>query len=522
MKQKIGYFLILFLFLAPGMAKAEPNLIPAQQTDTPSTKPFDFSIVEKIARQQATQPYSENSEAGVLPESLAGLDNDQYHNIRYNPKQTLWRGQDLPFQLQFFPRGFLFKDQVTIHIIEKGIPHTVTYSNSLFDFGNHSFSEPLPPDLGFAGFRIFYPLRKDKELNEIAAFLGASYFRAIGLGQVYGLSARGLAVDTGLTKTEEFPLFKEFWIQKPNKQSSELTVYALLDSPGMTGAYQFIIRPGITTTLEVTSHLFFRHGVERLGMAPLTSMFFHGENTDYFVDDVRPEVHDSDGLLIGKGNGEWVWRPLTNPRRLQVSVFSDTDPIGFGLMQRDRHFGHYQDLENKYQLRPSAWVESVGQWGEGAIYLIEIPSDAEQNDNIAAFWVPQQPIREAEDWVFKYRLHFLANNSPEPAGGGKALTTRIGSGGAEVLNGKRRKFVVDFASETLRLISKHAPVEADISTSQGRIMHPVVHKNPFTNHWRLSFELESEASEKPIDLRAYLKVGEETLSETWIYQWSKP
>ncbi|WP_240761551.1 glucan biosynthesis protein [Nitrosococcus wardiae] len=501
------------------MALAEPKLIPPQNAEISSSPPFDFSVVEKIARQLAAQPYVKNTE--MLPESLINLDYDQYRDIRYKPKHTLWQEEELPFQLQFFHRGFMFKDPVKIHIIDKGLSYTVAYANNLFDFGKNQFSETLPSDLGFAGFRIFYPLRKGKELDEIAAFLGASYFRAIGLGQVYGLSARGLAVDTGLTRAEEFPLFKEFWIEKPSKENTKLAVYALLDSPAMTGAYHFIIQPGVKTMLEVTAHLFFRHGVERLGMAPLTSMFFHGENTDYFIDDFRPEVHDSDGLLIGRGNGEWVWRPLSNPRQLQINVFEDTNPIGFGLMQRDRHFEHYQDLESKYHLRPSAWVERLGKWGAGAIYLIEIPSDAEKYDNIIAFWVPKHQLGKDQDWVFKYRLHFLLNNSPEPSGG-KVLASRIGGGGTDVLDGKRRKFVVDFASETLHFLSKHAPVEAEISASRGRIINPVVHKNPFTHSWRLSFELEPEAEEEPVNLRAYLKTGTETLSETWIYQWGKP
>lgn len=518
MQKKTEYFLLILSFLLAEGTIAEPNLGAPKNVDASlSSKPFDFSTVEKIAQERAARPYVKSTES--LPAFLAELDYDEYRDIRYKPEHTLWQKEGLPFQLQFFHRGFMYQDRVTIHLIDKNIPYTVAYSENLFDFGKNRSFETLPADLGFAGFRILYPLRKGKKTDEIAAFLGASYFRAIGLGQIYGLSARGLAIDTALARAEEFPVFKEFWIQKPSEESTELTVYALLDSPSTTGAYRFIIRPGVSTTLEVTSHLFFRHGVERLGMAPLTSMFLHGENTDYFFDDFRPEVHDSDGLLIGRGNGEWVWRPLNNPRQLRINVFEDTNPVGFGLMQRDRNFDHYQDLEAKYHLRPSAWVERIGEWGAGAVYLIEIPSDAEKYDNIVAFWLPQTLSDEAQDWVFTYRLHFLLNNPSEPAGG-KVLASRIGSAGTDEEDSKPRKFVVDFTSENLRALSKHAPVEAEISASHGRVLNTVVQKNTLTNDWRLSFDLEPGKNEGPVDLRAYLKAGKETLSETWIYQWS--
>lgn len=518
MLKRLIYFSCLFFLLVSGSAGAEQNANPSQPSDSAPPKPLDFSVIEQKAREQAAQPYSPQESA--LPPFLSNLSYDQYRDIRYKPEATLWQEEGLPFQLQFFHRGFMFKEQVTIHIIDNSLTHTIAYSDNLFNFGNNQFHKPLPSDLGFAGFRILYPLRKGKQLDEICAFLGASYFRAVGLGQVYGLSTRGLAIDTGLAKAEEFPLFKEFWIEKPGKNSAELTVYALLDSPSITGAYRFIIRPGLETIIEVKSHLFFRKGVERLGMAPLTSMFFRGENTDYFIDDFRPEIHDSDGLLIGRGNGEWVWRPLNNPHKLRISVFGDDNPVGFGLMQRDRNYDHYQDTEAKYHLRPSAWVERVGDWGQGAIYLLEIPSNAERHDNITAFWVANQPADEGQERIFEYRLHFLLDDSPEPAGGGRILASRTGSGGADG-DSQRRKFVVDFAGEALSLLSPQAPIEAHVETTPGRIFNLVVYKNPITRNWRLSFKLDP-GSEELVDLRAYLKAGEETLSETWIYQWSKP
>ncbi|NDG87798.1 MAG: glucan biosynthesis protein G, partial [Gammaproteobacteria bacterium] len=362
-----------------------------------------------------------------------------------------------------------------------------------------------------------YPLKRDETFDEIAVFLGASYFRAVGLGQAYGLSARGLAIDTGLPKAEEFPIFREFWVEKPDKEANALTVYALLDSPSVSAAYRFVLRPGLDLAMDVQSHLYFRKKVERLGIAPLTSMFMQGENTDRFMDDFRPEVHDSDGLLIGKSTGEWMWRPLNNPKQLRISVFKDAKPSGFGLMSRDRNFDHYQDLEAGYHLRPSAWVEPMGDWGAGGIYLIEIPSDAEKYDNIVAFWVPDEPTGEGKELRYDYRLHFVTNEFTAPSGG-KVVSTRVGSAGAKT---NRRKFVVDFTSPMLKLMSPKAKVEAEVS-AVGKITDVVVQKNEAQGTWRLSFDLEPEKGRNPTELRAILKSGKDILTESWVYQWNTP
>jgi glucans biosynthesis protein len=505
----------------PAPPPPQPAAVPAPSApvtppaDNAPAKPFEFSDVEQKAKDLARKPYVRD-ESG-MPEFLTGLDYDQYRDIRYKPEKALWRDENLPFQIQTFHRGFMFKDRVVINIVDRGNSTRLAYSPELFDFGKNQFPNPLPADLGFAGIRFHHPSRKDDIFDEIAVFLGASYFRAVGLGQLYGLSARGLAVDTGLPKAEEFPIFKEFWIEKPAKDASALTVYALLDSHRVTGAYRFVIRPGLDLTMDVTSHLYFRQGIERVGIAPLTSMFYHGENTDRFLDDFRPEVHDSDGLLIGRSTGEWVWRPLNNPRQLRISVFRDEKPVGFGLMQRDRNFDHYQDLEAGYNRRPSAWVEVLGDWGPGAVYLIEIPSDAEKYDNIVAFWVPDKATSEGKEYAYSYRLHFLLDEFTAP-GGGKVAATRVG---ASVPDGPTRKFVVEFASPTLKLLSDKAAVEAEVSASAGKITNIVVQKNGENDRWRLSFDLEPEKDKDPVELRAMLKSGKDALTETWVYQWNR-
>ena len=231
---------------------------------------------------------------------------------------------------------------------------------------------------------------------------------------------------------------------------------------------------------------------------------------------IPTEVHDSDGLLLGLNSGEWVWRPLNNPRQLRISVFSDTKPVGFGLMQRDRQFDHYQDLEAHYHLRPGAWVEALSDWGPGAVYLIEIPSDAEKYDNIVTFWVPKQPTGEGNELRYDYRLHFVLAE-PVALAGGKVVASRVGEA---VDDPGKRKFVIDFGSESLKLLSPNAKLDAVIGAGDGKISNVVVHKNEEAGTWRLSFDLEPEKDKDPIELRALLKSGKDILTETWVYQWN--
>lgn len=522
LNKRIHHSIILTTFLLTAGAigpVAGENPVPPTGTAPAHSNSFDFSDVEGIAKTLSTQKYT--ADTGGLPEYLRLLDYDQYRDIRFKREKSLWLEEKLPFQLQFFHRGFLFKDRVKLNLVEGGIARPIDFSRDYFDYGKNQFPEQMPSDMGLAGFRILYPLLKNPQFDEIAVFQGASYFRGIGLEQVYGLSARGLALDTGMSKAEEFPVFKEFWLEKPAPESTFLTVYALLDSPSVTGAYRFIIRPEVDLVMDVKAHLYLRQGVERFGVAPLTSMFFHGENSDRFFDDFRPEVHDSDGLLIGMRNGEWVWRPLNNPRRLRTSVFQGDDIVGFGLIQRDRNFENYQDLEAMYHQRPSVWVETLGTWGKGSVYLIEIPIDAEKYDNIVAFWSPDKATFAGQELTFDYRLHFHLNNSLQPAIG-KTLATRIGGSGTDVLISSKRKFVVDFEGETLRSLSSEALVEAVLNASSGQISNTVVHKNSMTGSWRLIFDFEPEPDKDPVDLRAHLKANNQVLTETWIHQWNKP
>jgi periplasmic glucans biosynthesis protein len=500
---------------------ADPTTEPPGYATTPAIPagaPFDFAAVMRAAAELSRQPFARDR--ADLPQPLADLDYDRFRDIRFRRERAIWSDTPLPFWVELFSRGFLFKDRVRINLIEQGVVTPIDYSTELFDFGTNPVADNIPPETGFAGLRILGPINADTRFDEIAVFLGASYFRAVGQQQNYGITARGLAIDTGLATREEFPVFREFWVERPAGASADtLHVYALLDSERVTGAYRFRIQPGLHTVIDVKARLYFRDTVEKLGIAPLTSMFMHGKSTDRFMDDFRPEVHDSDGLAIETGQGERIWRPLNNPRTLRISAFSTENPRGFGLLQRERAFTAYEDLEAHYQRRPSLWVEPQGQWGKGVIELVEIPSQAERYDNIVAFWTPQQRPSRGDELEFAYRLRFALD--PEARlRGARAVATRIGGAGTDELDSSRRKFVIEFVGPSLRSVGPEAAVDALVSSSSGSITPPIVQFNPETGGRRVFFELQP-SGDGPVDLRCFLRHGNDVLSETWVFQWTK-
>ncbi len=476
---------------------------------------FGFAEVQRRASELARRPFTDENR---IPSFLEKMDYDQYRDIRFREEKALWGEGGVSFRVKFFHRGFYFTRPVAVHIVEDGQVKRVAYSADLFDFGQNRFAKEEVQDLGFAGFQLFYPLYGDGRSREIAAFLGASYFRVVARDLHYGLSARGLAIGTGADAPEEFPFFREFWIEKPRPEQSWIRIYALLDSPSASGAYAFRIEPGATTTVWVQSRIYVRKPIAKLGVAPLTSMFYRGENSGASIDDFRPEVHDSDGLLIETGNGEWIWRPLVNPSRLQVNSFLDRAPRGFGLIQRDRQFEHYQDLEAFYHRRPTAWVEPTGDWGAGRVELVQIPSTAERFDNIVSFWVPEKSPLAGDELQFSYRIHFAADFAERPPGG-RTIATRTGRGGILGLDPRRRLFVVDFGGGRLEGLPDGSRVEANVTATSGRILNAVVQKNFFTSGWRVSFEL-IPGEESPVaELRCFLSLDRDVLTETWSYSW---
>jgi glucans biosynthesis protein len=470
---------------------------------------FGFETVLAKARQLAHQDYTPPPQ---IPKELKNLGYDEYRAIRFRPEKTLWRRPGMNFDVQLFHTGLYYEYPVTINIYDAEGVHTLPFSKDLFSYDAEGLKERIPDDAGFAGFVINYPLKRKDLQSQVIVFAGASYFRALGQDNVYGLSARGLAIDTALPSGEEFPVFTEFWLERPSPKARGMRLYALLDSRRVTGAYRFIIWPGKTTVVEVKANLFERESVAELGIAPLTSMFLYGEELPRPQGYWRPEVHDSDGLLMRNGTGEWIWRPLANEKRLRVSMFSLEDPGGFGLMQRDREFVHYEDLETRTELRPSAWVVPLGRWGKGQVKLTEIPSDREINDNIVVYWLPQDKPQPGEPIDVEYQIRWGMDDPHEATTGGVSAT-RIGDAEQE----RTKRFVLDFIGGELNKLAPDVPVQGVLSVGKGgKILEQQVHKNPVTGGWRLVFVIKTPKNE-PVELRAYLAVDDSALTETWSY-----
>ncbi len=474
---------------------------------------FDLNDVAAKAQKLAAESFHDSG--SDVPRWLAEITYDQWRDIRFRPEDTLWRDQRLPFQVQFFHPGLYYNRTVEVNVVDATGVHPLRFSPSQFDYGRNTFASKVPQNLGYAGFRIHAPIKTPKYFDEVIVFLGASYFRAVGKREVFGISARGLAINTALSSGEEFPFFREFWLVTPAPKAKELTLYALLDSPSLSGAYQFVIRPGDQTVVDVDARLYLREEMQKLGLAPLTSMFFHGENSGRQFDDFRPEAHDSDGLLLSFDGGEWLWRPLDNPRALHVSALRMTDPRGFGLIQRDRDFKNYQDLETHAELRPSVWVTPRGNWGAGHVEVVEIPTKTDTNDNIVVYWVPAKMPRPGELVAAAYSLTWYDDDSTKPPNG-RVVATRRDRGNRDDVH----RFVIDFDGKELEKISADEVLRGVVTVASGddsaEIIDQQVVKNPATGGWRLSFQARPKQRE-PIELRAFLDKGGQTLTETWSY-----
>ncbi|GJE15920.1 glucan biosynthesis protein G [Methylobacterium marchantiae] len=489
-------------------------------------KSFAFEDVERRAADLAKTPY--DARVPALPAPIAKLDYDAWRDIRFRPDKAFFGTEGSPFRLQLFHLGFLYTRPVTVNLVRRGIATPIAYQSSLFDMGRTKLDKPLPVDLGFAGLRFHSFLNKPNLLDELIVFLGASYYRFLGREQLYGLSARGLALNVeGQGGPEEFPVFREFWVTMPEKDDDALLIHALLDSPSVTGAFAFTVKPGDETSVSVRSTLIPRVALPSVGLAPLTSMFFIGENDRHHSDDYRPELHDSDGLQIAAGSGEWLWRPLDNPAGRRISSFADRDPKGFGLMQRDRAFETYQDLEASYHRRPGYFVEPDGAWGEGAVTLMELPTDTETNDNIVAYWRPSQPYPAGEPVRLSYRVRAIGSGLDLHPGARVVNTftaAAIASGTAKAEEAKgalSRRFLIDFAGGDLSYyLSDPAKVEVVAATSQGRITATSIAPNPHTGGLRAALDVTLDASGQSTDLRAFLRAGGRALSETWVYPWT--
>lgn len=505
--------------LSAASSFAQENPQPAELG--PKGVPFSFDYLTAMMKERAGRPFEPSQEE--LPEIIAHLTYDEHRAIRYKPDRAVWKDEAL-FELHAFHPGWLFKQPVHLYVVEEGRAAPLTFASDVFEYRKplerETFEGVRLP--GVAGFRLHYPLNRPDVMDELVAFLGASYFRALGRGNLYGLSARGLAVNTATSLGEEFPVFTDFWIEKPGPEAQAVRIYAAMDSASVTGAYAFTITPRQNTVMEVTARLFIRRDIERLGIAPMTSMFLYAENNRSAFDDYRGQVHDSDGLKIIRANGEEVWRSLNNPSELANSFFIENNPKAFGLFQRDRNFDNYQDAGAGYERRPSLLVEPIGDWGKGAINLVELPTELEINDNIVAFWIPEGKVKAGQELEYSYRLTWGAID--EPTGEyARVIALRTGIGGTSGVEEKAehlRKFVVDFDGDILRNLPAEKEIEAVVSVNRAQIIHTTVSRIPANGAWRLVIDLVPDG-EAPVELSGYLSLNGLRLSEIWTYQWRR-
>ncbi|MDX2264572.1 MAG: glucan biosynthesis protein [Hyphomicrobiales bacterium] len=508
---------------APAPAEPAPPPPPAPPTPAPgplapTSAPFSEDWLQELARTMASAPFDDSDLR--LPDDLKSLNYDQYRSIRFLKDKAVWANDGVGLSLEMFQSGYIYGNLVRVHLVENGVATEFPYDPTLFTYGP-DVKAPAPGSPGgYSGFRAHAPINRAGRLDEYVVFQGASYFRSFASGQEYGISARGLAVNTAQFPGEEFPLFRGFWVLKPKKGDERLTVFALLDSKSVTGVYKFVISHRVDTVMEIEATLHSRLKIPFAGVAPLTSMFHSGPSDLTKYPDYRPQVFDSEGLQIWNGGGEHIWRPLINPERLQFSSFSDENPKGFGLIIRDRQFTNYQDLQVRYEKRPSAWVEPIGDWGPGFVDLIELPTPTEYNDNIVAFWRPREPLEPGKTYRYAYRLYWCWD-APIRRNFAYVTQTRVASAGQPGWHSFHLDFantgLYDFCVETEPCGDKLRNLQ--ISCTNGAIGRSYFQKNPITGGHRLSFDFRSKGVEQA-DIRCVLVENGVQASEIWTYRWT--
>jgi glucans biosynthesis protein len=483
-------------------------------------RPFSFALLKETARRMALEPYV--GPKRPAPDIVSKIDYEAWGKIAFKMEDALFAEGPGRFPVSFFHLGMYFAKAVEMNVVSDGQAREIVYDQTYFDMPEDSIAKGLPQGAGFAGLRIQEARdgKLDWKKNDWVAFLGAAYFRSIGELHQYGLSARAVALDIAVPdRPEEFPDFTQFFIDSTETADS-LTLYALLEGASIVGACKFIMRRGKGVIMEIEQSLHLRKPIARFGLAPLTSMYWFSETVKPTGVDWRPEVHDSDGLAMWAGTGERIWRPLNNPPRIMASAFTDINPRGFGLLQRDRNFDHYQDGVN-YERRPSLWVEPLGQWGTGAVQLVEIPTDDEIHDNIVAMWVPTAPAAAGTYMELAYKLYWQAEE-PFPGQLAHCVATRLGNGGQPGQPRPRgvRKFMVEFSGAPLENLPYGVKPEPVLWSSRGNFSYVFTEAVPddVNGHWRAQFDLTAEGSD-PVEMRLFLKVKDQVVSETWLFQY---
>ena len=483
------------------------------------------AFVASVAKHRASKAYS--APAKIKNDKNAKT-YDDYRKMVFNRDRGRWSGEPNGFEVHALPMGWLFDHGISVASVDAQGMKPMQFTGKDFllngkelesqDPGKPKTNETPPEEVPISGFRINGHLNDPDKSDEIIVFQGASYFRALAKGQTYGLSGRGLAIATGSSKGEEFPEFQSFWIEKPAADAKSFVIHALLDSPSTTGAYRFDVTPGDETVVNVSAKLFPRKQIQQYGLAPLTSMNVLSPLTPGRIRDFRPRVHDSQALAIWGANGERIWRPLANPRALQISSFMGNAPKGFGLIQRVRKFDSYEDLEARYERRPSVWIEPKSDlFKDGEVVLVEIPAEQEWHDNIVAYWQPKEPLLPGKSYDFAYSMHWAADTPPgEDDEGLRVWATRLGA----AHNGKddALRFVIDYQGSKAGDVEKLP--EGVVRASKGEVGDVAVQRNPETGGVRASFVFNPQGAEST-ELRLDLKGERPFENETWLYRWTR-
>ncbi len=472
---------------------------------------FDPAMVTEEARRLSKQAFKAAS--ADIPEPFRNLNYEQYIAIRRRPEAAIWAMENIGFALEPLHRGFIFSTPMQINLVADGQARRVIYDPALFEFG------PLAPpanlgDIGFSGFRVL-AAQGDGKFFELASFQGASFFRALARGQNLGAMARALSIRMADPRGEEFPAFRTVWIERPTLAENALVLHALIDSESVTGAFRFTIRPVEATIIDAECTLFARVAVDNFGLATMSATHLSGAIDDHSrCDDLRPNVSEVTGVQMLTGKGEWLWRPVSNRDTLQISTFVDENPRGFGFLQRDRNFDHYQDDDQHWEARPSVWVEPIGDWDLGGVQLIEIPSDSEVNDNIIACWKPQRELAAGSEASFAYR-QFWCWSPPESPSLAITAQSRVGRGSSP----KRRRFIVEFVGDILSLTQNTEIMKPNLSASPGTLISMRTFPSADHKSYRVLFELDF-GGETSSELRLLIEAAGNPISETWIYRWT--
>jgi glucans biosynthesis protein len=503
--------------LALGGVLASAEILAAQKAPAQSKPaasapiPFTADFVSDLARSLAQKAYV--APATDLPEPFASLTYERYVAIRRKREALIWVNEQTGFALEPLHRGFIFASPMDLYIVDGGVARRLVYDQSQYDFGGLQVPAKIP-DIGFSGFRVLQA-HAGEDFVETAIFQGASFFRALARGQNLGVMARALSIRTADPRGEEFPIFRAIYVEKPTLAADTLVAHALFDSPSLTGAYSFTLRPGEATILDTELTLFPRVAVDNFGLAPMQATYLFGPINRRHADDVRPGVYESTGLQMLNGNGEWLWRPISNPETLQISAFVGQNPRGFGMLQRDRAFDDFEDDEQHWERRPSLWIEPLDDWGDGMVELVEIPSESEVNDNIVAHWRPKQGLTPGTEARFAYR-QFWCWTAPEH----HPLAVVRQSFGGHGASGRRRRFLVEFFGDVFADPQQSSDPKAAISVvSPTTAFPPQTYLSRSAKTFRVVFDIDP-GGEQYAELRLVVENAGKSISETWLYRWT--